>query len=106
MPSTVRKRVHRPRWFWIVPRVVLVTFVLTALSFAVSLFLGIVGIVIGSRLRGIHPNMAFAYRHIAAPAAAIVGCIVLVSATTMEIRHYRQNRALAAIEMTASSDTV
>jgi len=86
--------------------VLLVTFVLTALSFAVTLFLGILGIVIGSRLRGIHPNMAFAYRHIAAPAAAIAGCIVLVSATAMEIRHYQQNRALAAIERTASSDTV
>jgi len=106
MLSTAQKRVRRPRWFWIVPRVLLVTFILTAFSFAISLFLGIVGIVIGSRLRGVHPNMAFAYRHIAAPAAAIAGCIVLVSATTMEIRHYRQNRALAAIEKTASSGTV
>ena len=106
MPSSAQKRVRRPQWFWIIPRVLLVTFILTAFSFAISLFLGIVGIVIGSRLRGIHPNMAFAYRHIAAPAAAIAGCIVLVSATTMEIRHYRQNRALAAIEKTASSGTV
>ena len=103
MPSTAKKRDHRPRWFWIVPRVLLVTFILTAFSFAVSLLLGIVGIVIGSRLRGVHPNMAFAYRHIAAPAAAVAGCIVLVSATAMEIRHYRQNRTLAAIERTASS---
>jgi hypothetical protein len=106
MSSIAKKRVRRPRWFWIIPRVLLVTFVLTALSFAVSLLLGILGIVIGSRLRGIHPNMAFAYRHIAAPAAAIAGCIVLVSATTMEIRHYRQSRALAAIERTASGGTV
>lgn len=106
MPSTAQKPVHHPRWFWIVPRVLLVTFILTAFSFAVSLFLGILGIVIGSRLRGVPANMAFAYRHIAAPAAAIVGCIVLVSATAMEIRHYRQNRALAAIERTASRGTV
>jgi uncharacterized membrane protein len=106
MPSSTQKRFRRPRWFWIVPRVLLVTFILTALSFAVSLLLGIVGIVIGSRLRGVTPNMAFAYRHIAAPAAAIAGCIVLVSATAMEIRHYRQNRTLAAIERTASSGTV
>jgi ABC-type cobalamin transport system permease subunit len=102
MPSIVHKRLHRPRWFWIVPRVLLVTFI-TAFSFALSLLLGILGIVIGARLRGITPNMAFAYRHIAAPAAAIAGCIVLVSAITMEIRHYRQNRALAAIERTAGS---
>jgi hypothetical protein len=106
MLSSAQKRDHRPRWFWIVPRVLLVTFVLTALSFAVSLLLGILGIVIGSRLRGVTPNMAFAYRHIAAPAAAIAGCIVLISATAMEIRHYRQNRTLAAIERTASSGAV
>jgi uncharacterized membrane protein len=106
MPLTDQKLAHRPKWFWILPRVLLVTFVLTALSFAVSLFLGILGIVIGSRVRGVTPNMAFAYRHIAAPAAAIAGCIVLVSATAMEIRHYRQNRTLAAIERTASAGTV
>jgi len=106
MTSKGQKRVYGPRWFWIIPRVLLVTFVLTAFSFAVSLFLGIVGIVIGSRLRGVPSNMAFAYRHIAAPAATIAGCIVLVSATAMEIRHYRQNRTLAAIERTASSGTV
>ena len=74
------------------------TFILTLFSFAVSLFLGILGIVVGAHLRGIHPNMAFAYRHIALPAAAVAGSIVLVSATAMEIRHYRQARALAAIE--------
>ena len=96
MSSPIRAR--RPRWFWILPRVLVVTFILTLFSFAVCLFLGILGIVIGSRLRGIHPNMAFAYRNIAAPAAAIVGSIVLVSATAMEIRHYRQSRALAEIE--------
>jgi uncharacterized membrane protein len=101
-----QNRAYRPKWFWILPRVLLVTFVLTALSFAVSLFLGIVGIVIGARVRGVTPHMAFAYRHIAAPAAAIAGCIVLVSATAMEIRHYRQNRALASIERTASAGTV
>jgi uncharacterized membrane protein len=88
----------RPRWYWIVPRVFVVTFILTLLSFAVSLLLGILGMVIGARLKGVHPDMAFAYRHIAAPAAAIAGTIVLVSATVMEIRHYRQNRALAEIE--------
>lgn len=98
MSLITKPRARRPRWFWIVPRVVLVTFILTLFSFAISLFLGILGVVIGSRLRGIHPNMAFAYRHIAAPAAAIVGSIVLVSATAMEIRHYRQSRALAEIE--------
>lgn len=98
MSSINKPRARRPRWFWILPRVLLVTFILTLFSFAVSLFLGILGVVIGSRLRGIPTNMAIAYRHIALPAAIIVGSIVLISATAMEIRHYRQSRTLAGIE--------
>ncbi len=87
-----------PRWFWIPVRVLLVTFLLTLLSFAVSLLLGILGLVIGARLRGTTPNMTLAYRHIALPAAAAVGAVVLVSVIVLEIRHYRQAKALAGIE--------
>ena len=79
-------------------RVLLVTFLLTLLSFAVSLLLAILGILIGARLRGVPPNMTIAYRNIAVPAAAVVGAIVLVSAASMEIRHYRQAKALDRIE--------
>jgi hypothetical protein len=89
---------RKPQWFWIPLRVLLVTFLLTLLSFAVSLLLGIIGLMIGARLRGVPPNLAIAYRQIAAPAAAMVGSIVLVSAISMEIRHYRQAKALAEIE--------
>jgi uncharacterized membrane protein len=98
MVTITKTNVRHPRWFWILPRVLLATFVLTAFSFAVSLFLGILGIVIGSRLRGIRPNMTFAYRHIALPVAIVAGSIVLISAAAMEIRHYRQLKALAGIE--------
>jgi hypothetical protein len=79
-------------------RVLLITLLLTLLAFAVSLLLGIVGIVIGSRLRGVPPNMTLAYKHIAAPAAAMVGAIALISAASMEIRHYRQAKMLDKIE--------
>ena len=89
---------RKPQWFWIPVRVLLVTFLLTFLSFAVSLLLGIVGLVIGAKLRGTSANVAIAYRNIAVPAAAVVGAIVLVSALAMEIRHYREAKALAEIE--------
>jgi hypothetical protein len=82
-------------------RVLLVTFLLTLLAFAVSLLLGIVGIVIGARLRGVPPNMTLAYKNIAAPAAVMVGAIVLISAASMEIRHYRQAKTLDEIEKTS-----
>jgi hypothetical protein len=86
------------RWYLIPVRILLVTFLLTLLSFAVSLLLGILGLVIAARLHGLHPNLPTAYRYIALPAAAAVGAIVLISASVMEIRHYRQTKALAEIE--------
>ncbi len=86
-----------PRWYAIPVRVLLVTFVGTLLCFAVSLLLGIIGLVVVSALRHVNPNMTVAYRHIALPAALVAGSIIFVLALTMEIRHYRQSKALAAI---------
>ena len=93
---------QKPAWYLIPMRVLLVTFLLTLLSFAVSLLLGILGLVIAARLRGVHPNMTTAYRHVALPTAALVSAIVLISASAMEIRRYRQTKALAEIERISS----
>ena len=90
--------VAKPRWHLIPVRVLLVTFLLTLLVFAISLLLGILGVVIAARLRGLHPNMSIAYRYIALPIAAIAAAIVLISSSVMEIRRYRQTKALAEIE--------
>jgi hypothetical protein len=87
-----------PRWYAIPVRVLLVTFIGTLIAFAVSLLLGIVGTVAVSALRHINPNMTVAYRDIALPAAVVAGSIIFVLVLTMEIRHYRQSKALAAIE--------
>ena len=78
-------------------RVVLVTFLLMLLSFACSLLLGIVGLAIQARFRGVHPDMTYAYRHVALPVAAGVGRIALIGVTVTEVRDYRQSRALAEI---------
>ncbi|HZQ69770.1 MAG TPA: hypothetical protein VFA68_14705 [Terriglobales bacterium] len=86
------------RWYLIPLRVLLVTVLFTLAGFAVSLLLGIIGLVAGARLRGHTPNMTLAYREIAIPTAAVVGSIVLVSSVFLEIRHYRQAKALAQIE--------
>ena len=88
---------RKPRWYLIPVRVLLVTFVVTLLSFAVSLLLGILGVVLAAKLSGGHPNMTLAYRDVALPIAAMVGTIVVISATVMEIRHYRQAKALGQI---------
>jgi len=94
MPPTPRP----PRWYAIPVRVLLVTFIGTLLSFAVSLLLGILGTVIVSTLRHVHPNMTVAYRQIALPASLVAGSIIFALALVMEIRHYRQSKTLAAIE--------
>ena len=94
MPPTPRP----PRWYAIPVRVLLVTLIGTLISFAVSLFIGILGIIIVSALRHTQPNMTVAYRLIALPTAVVAGGIIFVLALTMEIRHYRQSKTLAAIE--------
>lgn len=96
MPSAA---IHSPhRWYLVPVRVLAVTFIITLLSFAISLFLGIGGVVLAARLRDVHPNMTLAYRFVALPVAGTVAAIVLVSSTLMEIRHYRQVKTLEAIE--------
>ena len=88
---------RKPRWCLIPVRVLLVTFVVTLLSFAVSLLLGISGVIFAAKIKGGHANMALAYRDVAFPIAAMVGTVVLISSVVMEIRHYRQAKALGQI---------
>lgn len=87
----------KPRWFLIPVRVLLVTFLITLLSFAVSLLFGILGLVITTRARAVHPDMTVAYRHFALPVAAIAATIALIATTILEIRSYRQTKTLAEI---------
>ena len=88
---------RKPRWYLIPVRVLLVTFVVTLMSFAVSLLLGIFGVILAAKLKGGHANMTLAYSDVALPIAAMVGTIVLISSAAMEIRHYRQAKALGQI---------
>jgi len=94
VPGSIRK----PRWYGLVVRVCLVTFIGTLLCFAISLLLAILGIAIVSAFGAVHPDMRIAYRHIAIPMALVAGSIVFVLALVMEVRHYRQNKTLSAIE--------
>jgi hypothetical protein len=87
------------RWLMIPVRVLLVSFLLSLLAFAVFLFLGIIGLVITAGVRGVHPNMTIAYREIAFPAAVVAGAAALVAAIVMELRRPRQQeRDLEEIE--------
>jgi|SRR5208282_1918536 len=87
-----------PRWIGVPARAFAMTFLFTLLSFAVALLLSILGTVVYSQLKHVAPNLTFAYRHIAFPFAITVGAIVLVLSLGMEIRNYRQRKALEEIE--------
>ena len=86
-----------PHWYGVPLRALLVTFIGTLLTFSVSLLLAIVGTLIASAIRGVHPDMRIAY-HFALPAALIAGCIILVASLVSEVQHYRQARRLTALE--------
>jgi uncharacterized BrkB/YihY/UPF0761 family membrane protein len=86
-----------PRWYTIPVRVLLVTFIGTLLSFAVGLFLGIVGTFLAAAVRHLTPDMTFAYRHVAMPMAIVAGAVIFVLALILELRHYRQSKTLAGI---------
>jgi hypothetical protein len=79
-------------------RILLITAIATLLSFAVSLFLGIIGTVAWSAAHHSKPNLTLVYRHFALATAIVIGLVVLIVATIHEIRYYRQAKALAAIE--------
>jgi hypothetical protein len=88
----------RPHWYGIPLRVALLTFLGTLLSFSASLLLAILGTVVLSALRGVHPDMRLPYRHVALPVAVVAGSIIFVFSLVHEIRYFRQSKTLSAIE--------
>ena len=85
-------------WCGIPLRVVITTLLVTLMSFAIALLLGLLGLIITAKVRAVAPNLTTAYRHIALPTAIAIGAATFVVSTTMEVRHYRQTKALARIE--------
>jgi len=95
---TLRGGDHSPHWYGIPVRIFLLTFIGTLFSLTVSLFLAILGTMLVAALRGGRPDMTIAYWHIALPMALVAGGIIFLFATALEIRHYRQHKALRALE--------
>jgi hypothetical protein len=95
-------RRNSPPWWGVPVRVFLTTFLVTLLSFALSLFLGIVGTVLLAKLHGVQPNLSIAYRHFAVPIAGTVCVVALVTSIVVETRQYRQAKTLAQIARSSS----
>lgn len=87
-----------PHWYGLPVRVLLLTILGTLLSFAISLFLAIIGTMVVAAVRGTHPDMRLSYLQIALPMALVAGSIIFVLAVALEVRHYRQMKALSGIE--------
>lgn len=91
--------VARPPRPWGIPfRVLVLTLIFSFLVFGVALFFSILGIAVWAAVHGSHPNVAHAYRTIAAPIAFVAAPLILIAALVFELRHYRQAKTLAAIE--------
>jgi hypothetical protein len=84
-------------WYGVPVRILLVTFILTLMSFALCLLLAILGTVLAAKLHGYTPDLRVAYRHIALPIAIAAGTVVFVVTTVMEIRHFRQTKSLQGV---------
>ena len=93
--SPTNDGVSAPPTLWgIVPRIVLITFGITGISFAVSLFVGIVAMAMMGAFKGHFPDMRMAYRMFALPIAMMVGTLALLIASVVEIRDYFRSKRL------------
>jgi cytochrome bd-type quinol oxidase subunit 1 len=92
--AEVRVVTRKPRLLGVFVRALLITFVITLLAFAVTLLLAIIGLSLFGLFQGRHPDMANAYRHIAAPMAVLVAIIVLIAAFLNELKLYRRRLAV------------
>lgn len=87
-----------PHWYLVPVKAMAVTFLLTVISFALGLLLGIIGTLIHGLIVGVHANMTVAYRDVALPVAIAAAVIVFAVSLVVEIRRYRQEKALVEIE--------
>ncbi len=85
--------VRKPNKAMVVVRVIVITVVITALCFAVALFLGIAGIMLVGMIKGGVSDVSLAYRHIAFPTAMVAMAIGFVVTLINEVRHYRRMKA-------------
>ncbi len=75
-------------------RVLFTTLLFTAAGMGAGLFCGIVGTVIYGVIRGVQVDMSNAYKHVAIPAAAVIGSVAFLGALVMEVRAHRQRTSL------------
>ncbi len=75
-------------------RVLFTTLLFTAAGMGAGLFCGIVGTVIYGIIRRTQVDMSNAYKHVAIPAAIVIGSAAFVGALLLEVRAHRQRTSV------------
>ena len=75
-------------------RVLFTTLLFSAAGMGAGLFCGIVGTVIYGIIRGTQVDMTNAYKHVAIPAAVVIGSAAFIGALVLEVRAHRQRTSL------------
>jgi hypothetical protein len=91
-----------PSFLGIFPRIVMITFGITGISFAVSLFVGILCMAFMGAFRGHLPDMRLAYRMFALPIAIMVGTLAFAVMCVVEFREYFKAKALKKNDLGSS----
>ena len=73
-------------------RVLFTTLLFTAAAMGAGLFCGIVGTVVYGIIRGSQVDMTNAYKHVAIPAAIVIGSAAFLGALALEVRSHRTSR--------------
>ena len=73
-------------------RVLFTTLLFTAAGMGAGLFCGIVGTVVYGIIRGSQVDMTNAYKHVAIPAAVVIGSAAFLGALALEVRSHRTSR--------------
>ena len=73
-------------------RVLFTTLLFTAAGMGAGLFCGIVGTVVYGIIRGAQVDMTNAYKHVAIPAAVVIGSAAFLGALALEVRSHRTSR--------------
>lgn len=89
----------QPKLKWMIFRVVVTTFLATAVSFAVALFFSIVTLLLTDLFQGGVANMTTAYRRVAFPVAMAVLGVSFIFSVYVEIRDYRRSRHRRVIQL-------
>ncbi len=75
-------------------RVLFTTLLFGAAGMGAGLFCGIVGTVIYGMMKGTQVDMSNAYKHVAIPAAIVIGSAAFLGALVLEVRAHRQRTSL------------